>query len=171
MVSFTNTEVALIAAVAAAVGSAVFGYYIWSRDNRPRRPRRRRQLKEKGPSSRTAARHRSRLPPKPTACPRGNVFAGVGNWPVPFEVRYAIQYLNRNGDAGPMSDWSPWYSSNYYSNNVLSHFSYVGFDPRLPGTPATINLWRQFRGQRPTIVANLGYPFRGKHVDMEPNQG
>jgi len=111
----------------------------------------------------------SPVPPKPTTHPQGKVFAAIGNWPVPFEVRYAVQYVSKSGKPGPLSDWSPWYSSNYYSNNVLSQFPFAGINPNDPGSPATILLWRQFRGRKPRLVARLPYPYKHKYTDMVPN--
>jgi len=111
-------------------------------------------------------------PPKPVAPPQGNVFATIGNWPVPVAVRYAVQYRGHNGRTGPLSDWTRgWYESNYYSNNVLKQFPFVSANPRSPNSPASILLWRQFRGQKPKVVAELPYPFEGHYVDMAPDAG
>lgn len=111
-------------------------------------------------------------PPKPMAPPQGGVFATIGNWPVPFAVRYAVQYRNASGVVGPLSDWTHgWYKSNYYSNNILKQFPFVSPNPNSPNSPSSILLWRQFQGQRPQVVAELAYPFHGRHVDMVPNNG
>jgi len=111
-------------------------------------------------------------PPKPVAPPQGNVFATIGNWPVPVAVRYAVQYRGHNGRTGPLSDWTRgWYESNYYSNNILKQFPFVSANPQSPNSPASILLWRQFRGQKPKVVAELPYPYKGHYVDMAPNVG
>ena len=111
----------------------------------------------------------SNVPPKPIAPPQGNVFATIGNWPVPVAVRYAVQYRAHGGRLGPLSDWTRgWYESNYYSNNILKQFPFVSANASSPNSPASIVVWRQFRGQKPEPVAELPYPFKGQHVDMVP---
>lgn len=61
--------------------------------------------------------------PRPPHPPRWTGrWASIGEWAVPFSVRYAVAYCDDEGRVGPMSAWTPYYYSVGYSNPVLTGF-------------------------------------------------
>ena len=61
--------------------------------------------------------------PKPARPPfSAPTWSVKGDWAIPFNVRYAIAYADGQGNQGPLSDWTPYYSSAQFSNPILSRF-------------------------------------------------
>ena len=115
--------------------------------------------------------------PKPARPPYSTpTFSGRGGWSIPFKVRYCITFT-RGGIEGPPSDWTPWFTSNQFSNTVLTRFpvdpdSYGSRFPTAsnPSVPTGINLYRQFECQGTNRIYQLPYPFLGTLVDAQPDQ-
>lgn len=81
--------------------------------------------------------------PKPSHAPITLPYwSSRAQWPVPFHVRYRVSFVNGRGQEGPLSDWSPVYSSSEFSNARLQNFP---TDPT--GTARAIHLYRNFEGQ------------------------
>lgn len=114
--------------------------------------------------------------PKPAQPPYSTpTFAGIGYWAIPFRVRYAIAFARGNAQ-GPLSEWTPWYTSNQYSNTILTRFPVdaANYGSKIatcqnPGVPEAINVYRQFETQPPKLIYQLKYPFLGQLVDMRPD--
>ena len=101
-------------------------------------------------------------------------FAGIGYWSIPFKVRYAVAFC-KDGLQGPLSEWTPWYTSNQYSNTILTRFPVDSANygakfktTQNPGVPDEINVYRQFQTKAPTLIYKLQYPFLGQLTDMRP---
>jgi hypothetical protein len=83
----------------------------------------------------------------PTTLPK---WTGRGQWAIPFKVRYATAFVDEKGQLGPLSNYSPWYTSSQFSNPELENFA-------IPKDTLTtkIALVRHFEGEEPKIIAYL----------------
>lgn len=102
-------------------------------------------------------------------------FAGIGYWAIPFKVRYAIAFTKAELQ-GPLSEWTPWYTSSQYSNTVLTRFPVDSNNMgskfstcQNPKVPDGINVYRQFQTQPAKLIYHLKYPHLGQLIDMRPD--
>lgn len=115
--------------------------------------------------------------PKPARPPYSlPTYAGVGYWGIPFKVRYAIAFADHEGNQGPLSEWTPWFTSGQYSNTVLSRFPVTADNYgskfatcQNPGVPKRVHVWRQFQTQPAQLIYKLQYPYLSRLVDMRPD--
>jgi hypothetical protein len=107
--------------------------------------------------------------PKPARPPYSQpTWASTGAWSIPFKVRYAIAF-EKNGKTGPLSDWTPFYSSSEFSNPILTRFPVVSANAQDPNNPDSVLVYRQFQTQPPKLIYKLPYPFLSQLVDKRPD--
>lgn len=90
----------------------------------------------------------SDLPRRPSKPLRGPQWTERGGWAVPFSVRYSYAFATKDGKVGPVSAWSPYWTSTQWSAPLLWGFEQCS-------KADFILLYRDMDGDQPKLVATL----------------